>query len=314
MRHPPTWGAGWGLLFLLTACDARISGAPGDVVQQDAAISRDAASKPPIDAAMLGPWSAPAAIPQAATVAAEDDVTLSSNALEMLFAIDNANGTGKDLFYAARTSLTAPWSAAMPVPFNSALASDETPRLSADDLTLYFASGRGGSGNLDIYTVKRTGPGNTTWGTPGPINQVNTTSLTEKWFMPCGTDRYVMVQSTGNGDTDLVEGTLGGPRATPITLLNSPQSETGTFVSPDCLTIYFASSRPTQAQTPGPTQIFTSHRLSLTAPWATPSPVLDFPIAGGNGNQEDPWLSSDGHTFAFASDAAGTKDIYISTR
>jgi len=307
MRHPPTWGVGWGLLLLLTACDARISGAPDDLVLGDAGGGADAAAPQASDAAApFGPWSAPAAIPQAATKAAEDDATLSSNALEMIFAVDSANG--KDLYYASRGSTAAPWSAAAPVPFNSATTSDETPRLSADDLTLYFASARGGNGNLDIYAVKRTARGNTTWGSPQAITAVNTQTLTEKWFMPCGTDHYIMVQTGANNDTDLVEGTLGGPAATPITDLDSAQSETGTFVSPDCLTIYFASNRTT------PQQIFTSHRASLTAPWAPPSPVVDFPIAGGNGNQEDPWLSPDGHTFVFASDAAGTKDIYLSTR
>ena len=300
---------GWGLLVLLIACDARISSAPGDRTV-DAAAGDDAASPLPTDAAPLGPWSAAAAIPQASTTAAEDDVTLSSNALEMFFAIDSANG--KDLYYSSRPSTTAAWTTAAPVPFNSATASDETPRLSADDLTLYFASGRAGKGNLDIYAVKRTAPGNTTWGSAQPVPGVSTTTLVEKWFMPCAANRYIMVQSTANNTTDLVEGTLDGPAAgtapTPIAELNSPQSETGTFVSQDCLTIYFASNRTT------PQQIFTSHRDSLTAPWAAPTPVTDFPIAGGNGNQEDPWISLDGHTFAFASDAAGTKDIYISTR
>lgn len=306
MRHPPTWGMGWGLLVLVAACDARISGARGDL-PVDAA-GTDSASAAPGDAAPLGPWSAPAAIPQASTAAAEDDVTLSSNTLEMIFAIEGANG--KDLYYSSRTSAAAPWTAAAPVPFNSSAQSDETPRLSADDLTLYFASGRAGNGTLDIYAVRRMAPGNTTWGVPQPITAVNTTTLVEKWYMPCGTNHFIMVQSTVNNGTDLVEGTLdaAAPKPKPIAELNSAQNETGTFVSQDCLTIYFASNRTT------PQQIFTSHRLSLTAPWAAPTPVLDFPIAGGNGNQEDPWISPDGHTFAFASDAAGTKDIYLSTR
>lgn len=306
MRHPPTWGVGWGLVVVLTACDARISGAPGDLLVLDAAVGADAGSLPPSDTAPFGPWSAPAAIPQAATKAAEDDATLSSNALEMIFAIDSANG--KDLYYSSRLSAADLWSAAVPVPFNSAAQSDETPRLSADDLTLYFASARAGNGNLDIYSVTRAGPGNTTWGMPQPVVGVSTTNLLEKWFMPCGTNHYVMVQGTANNGTDLVEGTLGGTAPTPIAELNSAQSETGTLVSQDCLTIYFASARTT------PTKIFTSHRLSLTDKWAPPSEVTDFALAGGNGNQEDPWISLDGHTFVFASDAAGTKDIYLSTR
>jgi Tol biopolymer transport system component len=52
----------------------------------------------------------------------------------------------------------------------------------------------------------------------------------------------------------------------------------------------------------------------LTSPWQPPTPVVDFSIAGGNGNQEDPWMSADGRAFVFVRDAAGTKDIYVSTR
>jgi Tol biopolymer transport system component len=306
---------GWGLLLLLTGlpagCNAQITAAPGDGPIDAAAPGEDAPTAP-TDAAALGPWRAPGTIPQASTGASEDDVTLSSNALEMIFAIDSANG--KDLFYSSRSSTdaAAQWTAAAPVPFNSG-QSDETPRLSADDLTLYFASGRAGNGTLDIFKVTRTAPGNTTWGNPQRMTAVSTTNLVEKWFMPCGTDHYIMVQSVGtaNGQTDLVEGTLGGPKPAPIVELNSAASETGTFVSPDCLTIYFASARTT------PQQIYTSHRLAIGSPWASPpSPVTDFPIltGTGNGNQEDPWLSPDGRTFVFVSDSAGTKDIYLSTR
>ena len=304
MRHPPTWG----FLMLLAACEARISDAPDEHGTIDAGSGDDAAAidAPSDGTAMLGPWSAPAKVPQASTTAAEDDATLSSNALEMIFAIDGTNG--KVLYYSSRASKAVPWSAPVKLPFNGTL-SDETPRLSADDKTLYFASDRALKGNLDIYSVSHPTPDALSWGTPQPLTSVNT-PLTEKWYMPCGTNRYIMVQGTATNGTDLVEGTLGGVAApTAITALNSMQSETGTLVSQDCLTIYFASARTT------PQMIYKSHRTSLAAPWSNPAAV-DFPISGGNGNQEDPWMSIDGRTFVFASDAAsvGNKDIYISTR
>jgi len=304
MRHPPTWG----FLMLLAACEARISGAPDDHGTIDAGSGGDAAAidAPADGTAMLGPWSAPAKILPASTTAAEDDATLSSNALEMIFAVAGTNG--KVLYYSSRASTAVPWTAAVKLPFNGTL-SDETPRFSADDKTLYFASDRVLKGNLDIYSVSHPTPDALSWGTPQPITSVNTPA-TEKWYMPCGTNRYIMVQGTATNGTDFVEGTLGGVAPTAITALNSMQSETGTLVSQDCLTIYFASARMT------PQMMYKSHRTSLAAPWSNPAAVVDFPISGGNGNQEDPWMSIDGRTFVFASDAAGvgTKDIYISTR
>jgi len=300
----------WGLLGLLGACEARINGVPADGPgAPDAAPTqprRDAAMIPVPDAQAFGPWSAAAKLPPAESAAVEDDGTLSSNTLEMVFSIDPLNANGKDLYYSSRPSLTGSWSSPARLSFNSPTTSDEAPRMSADDKTLYFASARAGNGTLDIWKTTRATPGTPSWGTPEPVMSVSTTTLSEKWFAPCGTDHYLMVQLGSNGLGDLVEGTVGGATPTPITELNSPQNETGAFVTQDCLTVFFQSARVS------PTMIYTAHRASLTSPWTDLAQVTDFLAIGGN--QEDPWLSPDGHTFTFASDASGSKDMYISTR
>jgi hypothetical protein len=296
MRRPPTWS----LLWLLSACDAQISDVPpdGTSAEADAAPGVDAG----IDAVRLGPWSPPLKVPAAATAATEDDVTLSSDGLELIFAI--AAGGSKDLYYTSRASRDAPWSPATMVPFDSPF-SEETPRFSPDDKTLYFSSDRAGIGSLDIYAVPHAAPDNLSWGTVREIASVNTAALVEKWYAPCAGGHYALVQTAGNA-TDLFEGIQGGGAPTPIDVLNTTATETGAFLTRDCLTIYFASNRLM------PEQIYTSHRDSLTSPWKQPAPVVDFATLGGN--QEDPWLSADGRVFVFASNAGGNKDIYISTR
>jgi hypothetical protein len=292
MRHSPTWG----LLVLLASCEAQISGpsnGPGagvDAAGGDAAVD-----------AMLGPWSPPMQVRPAATAEVEDDVTLSSNALELIFAIERLDGD-KDLYYTSRASMSAAWDVAVLLPFTDALTREETPRFSPDDKTLYFATDRGGNGSLDIWGVTRSAPGRTDWGTPRPLSGVNTTTLVEKWFSECDGSNYVMVQTGGKAGTDLVEGKLGGGAPTPITALNTDLTETGAFVTRDCLTLYFASTRTT------PERIYVSRRESLGAPWQPPTVMMDFDALGGD--QEDPWLSADGRTFAFA----GEKDIYLTTR
>jgi hypothetical protein len=304
-RVTPPW------LLLLASCGAHISGNPeNEHVALDANVGLDAAAPhpdaPPPDAAPLGPWSAPAAVTAAATQAAEDDVTLTSNALEMVYAIADPVTGKKDLYYTSRTAVGAPWALIAKLPFDSA-ASEETPRFSADDKTLYFASDVITAGNLDIYSVSHTATATTQWGAPQLVAPLNT-ALTEKWLSPCSDGHYVVVQSTAAGDTDLFEGKLGGGAPAAIDVLNTASTETGAFLTADCLTLFFASTRVT------PEKIFVSRRTSVGAPWQIPVPVDDFKIAGGNGAQEDPWLSLDGRTFAFASNAAGTKDIYLSTR
>jgi Tol biopolymer transport system component len=188
----------------------------------------------------------------------------------------------------------------------SGTTSEETPRLSADDLTLYFASNRTGTkGNLDIWSVTRGAVGGA-WGPPVNLTEVNT-SANEKWFQPCGkAGRYMMIVTNGANGNDLAEGVLGSGTAPVVApTLNSASSETGTFLTQDCLTIYFASARGAK------TAIFTSHRNAVTDAW--PPPTVDTDFATG-GNEQDPWMSPDQRTFIFASDAGGNNDIYISTR
>jgi Tol biopolymer transport system component len=295
------------LLVLLAACKAQISGPPPAELEVDApVVELDAPAPTPIptiDApAPLGAWSMPQKIDVASSGSAEDDVTLSSNTLELFFAISGSKG--KDLYYATRASTTSAWTPAVPLAFNSTSQSDETPRLSADDRTLYFASGRGGNGTLDIYQTTRSAAGATDWSLPAALDSsVNTPTLNEKWFMLCTADHYLMVQGT-----QLVEGFLGGAGALPATPLNANGNQTGTFLTPDCLTIYFATSKA------GKTAIYHAQRARASDPWDAPGEVTDFAALGGN--QEDPWISSDQRTFAFASDAvaAGNKDLHLSTR
>ena len=281
-------------MLLLAACGAHISSDPTDEHGM-------------LDAG--GQWSGPAAVTIAATPAIEDDVTLTSNALEMVYAIADPMSGKKDLYYTSRAAIGAPWAPAVALPFDRAASSEEAPRFSGDDRTLYFASDRAANdGNLDIYAVSHTASATTPWGKPEPVAPF-TTAQSEKWLSPCSDGHYVIAQSTAAGDTDLFEGVLDGDVPKPITALNTSKGETGAFLTADCLTLYFASFQVT------PERIFVSRRASVDSPWQPPVQVDDFKITGGNsGAQEDPWLSRDGHTFAFASDAAGDKDIYLSTR
>jgi len=297
----------WGVAAFLAGCGAHIDGgsltdaASGDAAE-DAATAADAAVDAP---APLGLWSMPEKVAQAATASDEDDVTLSSDALELIFAV--TTGDGKDLYQMSRLSKTSEWTAPAKLSFDGDTTSEEAPRFSADDQTLYFASDRGGNGTLDIYTSTRSPSAPTNpaaWSNPAPLGAVSTKGLVEKWFMPCADNRYVMAQGMPGGGTDLVEGTLDADAAKPIVELNSPDNDTGPFLTRDCLTIYFASNRS------GTTRIYTSQRRAVTDPWDRPTVVRDFAISGSIDNEEDPWLSPDGRTFAFA----GAKDIYLSTR
>ncbi len=287
------------LSLIASGCSAELMDPGG--VPADASAAGDARDAP--DAFMLGPWGTATPVTGASsTTAEEDDPTLSASGLEMFFAVVNAaDNNRKDLYVATRASTAVPFSMVQKLPFSVTGASDETPRLSPDDKTLYFASDRaGGVGALDIYRTTRTAA-NSPWGPIGLVPGVNTVAP-EKWFMPCGTGNdYMVIQNS-----DLAMGTVGAAAPTVVAELSSPTSETGTFLTSDCLTIYFASVRN------GINAIYTSHRTSLTTSWQSPTQVLDF--AATAGAQEDPWMSTDGRTFVFVSNVAMTKDVYISVR
>lgn len=252
---------------------------------------------------MLGAWGTPAKVPGASTAAIEDDGTLANGGLELVFAVvDPADGNNKDLYIMTRATTASAFGTPSKLPFSVTGSSEETPRFSPDGKTLYFASNRaGGVGGLDIYRVTRQAAGGS-WTAPAPVPGVNT-AANEKWFMPCGATTAYLVILGG----DIAAGTVGGAAPTVVTELSAPNAnETGTFLTGDCLTAYFASVRS------GPNKLYTSHRTSLATAWQTPTTVDDFVSIGGD--QEDPWLADDGHIFVFASNASGTKDIYISVR
>lgn len=294
-----------GLALLASACGARLTDPSEEPLDANAigGGGDDSGNVAPADAFMLGPWGTPALIPGASTTTAdEDDGTLSNSGLELVFALTvTADANRKDLYIATRTTTSMPFGTPTKLPFSATGSSEETPRFSPDDNTLYFASDRaGGAGGLDIYKATRTMAGGA-WSAPAAVVGPNT-AANEKWFMPCGTTTsYIVIAGP-----DLAAGTVGGPAPTVIAELNSTSTETGTFLTSDCLTIDFASART------GTSLMYTSHRTSMTTAWQTPTQVIDFAALGGA--QEDPWIAADGRTFVFASNKAGTKDVYIATR
>lgn len=288
-------GRALGLVLALSACKVQLQDAvDGGLRGSDTGVM--------VDGGALGPWGAPMKHPSAGDPGlAEDDGSLRSDGLEMVFAISNAADQNlKDLYTTSRASLADAWTPAEKLSFSVIGASDETPRFSTDGLTLYFASGRaGGAGSLDIYTVERTSL-TAPWGAPQPVAGPNSAAL-EKWYTPCAGMYLVIV------DGDIAEGTLGAAPTVSAELSDPLTNETGPYLTPDCLTTYFASPRGAP-----PIKIYTSTRASLTAPWSPPTVFTEFAAIGGD--QEDPWMSPDMRIFSFASNAGGTKDQYIVTR
>jgi hypothetical protein len=253
------------------------------------------------DALQLGPWGTPMKVVGASDPAIqEDDGTLSYSQLEIVFARQNAaDNNRKDLYWASRSTPTGTFGTPLLLELSLIGSAEETPRFSFDDLTLYFASNRGG-GTLDIYSITRGATGTPFVGL-GTTMPGLASGTVEKWFAPCDNNQYLVILGP-----DVAQGTLPNP-PTVVASLSTDETETGTFITKDCLTAYWASFAS------GDNAIYTSTRASIADPWPPPTMVMDFAALGGE--QSDPWISPDQRTFALTSDVTGNQnDIYISTR
>jgi Tol biopolymer transport system component len=291
---------------LIAACNAHlgdptthVTGDPdGGALAVDTGVTSDAT-------VTLGAWGTPIVVPGASSTANnEDDPTLSSDGLELYYAVQ-VPGNPKDLYVMKRASKTAAFGTpAALIGFNTLAGSEESPRLAYDDLTIYF--GRDG----DIYKATRAST-SAAWSAPSLVTGVST-PMYEKWLAVCGDGTHIMV-SRDNGtamapNPELFEGTFADGAATVATVLDSIAAETSTFVSKDCLSVMYASNRS------GQTQIYTSTRTAIGSAWDPPA-LLGAPFDTGTDN-EDPGYTPDNHIFVFAGLHAPltTKDVYLSTR
>src|SRR5262249_13759561 len=143
---------------LLCACNAKLGAIPsGDgPLPIDSRLPPDT---PVVDSAPT--WATPNSIAGANdAVLIEDDCTLDSTATELIYSVvDPAGTTGKDLYVMTRASTQVPFSNPQPLTIFNTTLTEESPRLTPDNLTLYF--GRGG----DIFMSQRSAVG-AAWGAP----------------------------------------------------------------------------------------------------------------------------------------------------
>lgn len=285
-------------LILLCACNAQLgngasvdggeTGGDGSAMQMD-----DGGDGQP----MLGPWGAPAKVPGADSALEEDDGTLSSSRLELYF--KRSDSDSANLYMMTRASQSAAFGPPVALTVLNSTVDEESPRLSQDDLTMYF--GRDG----DIYKSTRTAVGSP-WGAATAVTSLNTSAY-EKWAVVCSSG-YAMVSRAVSGEgQNLFEGDIATGANTAVTQLNSTSAEQGTYLSTDCLRIYFQSNRDN-----GQFNLFTASRLTMTAAWSNPTGMSEFNT--GTYNEEDPWIAADQRTFLYTNNSSGNKDLYLTTR
>ncbi len=98
-------------------------------------------------------------------------------------------------------------------------------------------------------------------------------------------------------------------------VVNSTDTEAGTYISRDGLSLYFGSTRPGGVGAAGTFDIWVSHRAATDETWG--EPVNLGPGVNTIYNEQTPAVSIDGHRMYFARDGSGgygRQDLYVSRR
>ena len=235
-----------------------------------------------------------------------DDPTVSSNELEIIYSLQLSGAATRNLYAMTRATTSDAWGPPSLITELSSTVDETSPRLSPDDLTIYFS--RGGL----VYMATRSAFGQP-WGAPAALAEVNVTGDTQRWMAVCNGGYFVLTRAvpmSGTGN-DLYEGQLGIGPGTRSDVLSSANGDNCAHLSADCLTLYFASNRAGTMTN----NIYVSTRTAIGSPWSTP--VLADPMfnAAPPASQDDPWIADDGHLFVFTRFSTGTaNEIYYSTR
>ena len=291
-------------------------------------------------------WSAPERLDISSAVSADITPAISSDGLTLYFSSPRAGTLGfNDIWVSRRATTSDPWSTPENIgePVNTA-SNEVGPSLSLDGRTLFFSSGRPSSDD----EVGACGGGAATplahcdndiwkshyecdadgcrWSAPINVGPGVNTSLYEGGQATWGPYIYFNRGQTANaipsappagppGDiyaSRLELNVTPGSGASfafgvgePVAELNSAAVDQRPSFRLDGLEIFFTSAR---AGTP---DIWVAKRRSFMHPWEAPERVASL---SGDAQDLHPSLSADGMTMYFASNRAGTPDLYVARR
>jgi hypothetical protein len=240
---------------------------------------------------------------------------LSGDELTIYF---HAYGDQVDLWSTHRKSLTEPFGPPTLLAGQNSPSADYDPAVSADGLTLWFASTRVANEGQHLYVSIRASM-LAEFGAPGLAAAVNATDTQQYDAQPflttAGNELWFTSKRTGGlGGNDIWRAAwTGSGFETPVAAaeLNSPGDEWVPTVSADRLTVYFSSERAATG-VKGDRDIWRSHRNVIDDGFPAPTLVDELNTAGADLAS---WLSADDcRMYGTSSGGGGTNRIYMATR
>jgi hypothetical protein len=195
-------------------------------------------------------WSAPAAVTELSSSAADFDPFLAPDGLTIWFSSLRTSAQNYDIFVATRASRSDAWNAPVPVTDVNTVTDEGGPCVANGGLIMVFHSHRNDASNADIFMSTRSSIGGT-WSTPVAINEVNTSSdELDPFLSEDGLTLYVTSNRPGSaGARDIYVSTrpsLTSAFSTPtdVTELATPGLEEAPWVSADGTVMFFSGMPP----------------------------------------------------------------------
>ena len=277
----------------------------------DAGMPSDAGI-PSNDAGPMGAFGPGTLITEISDPAAgDDDPTLSADLLEIYF--DSNRGGSGDIWTSTRPTVSDAWAPPTRVAELSTADSETTPMLAPDGLTIYIASSRpGGLGNSSIWRSTRT-TRTAPWTAPVYVAALDSVDSDNAPTVDAAMLHMLFSSQRAGGASDLYKSSRATPTSnwdppTPVTELNTADSDSNPHLSPNGLVLTFSSIR---AGGMGDTDIYITSRASLASPFDPPIAISELNTADSDA---DPWLSGDKSTIFFSSSRSGNSELYYAIR
>ena len=265
----------------------------------------DASAQPD---APLGDFAGPTLVSAVSDPLTDDDPTATGDALELFWASERGGAVSgyADIYTVTRASIDAPWSTPMAVAELNSSSEDQSPGITADGLTIYFASRRPNGAGSNIWMATRPSRG-ATWSTPTMVSELSSAAEEFEPQPDASNTRIVFYRHNSTTDTALMLATRASPSVAwgtpaPILELDTPVLEKSPFLTADGLTIYYSSTNGMTTS-----DLYVASRTSTTGPFMAGVAMTDLETPM---NDDDPWLSSDGRVMFFASDRSGNFEVY----